>query len=338
VDVIAERSSVTQSVQIGVETVPGTAVAAGKRLGSMGFKIGPSIDPKPLTVMGAKYPTVIIPGKELTEADISGSAVYTELPYAFSSVVSAAVVTAIMDGATPTLASRWVFTSNTFGDDAPKTYTVEQGSAFRAHRFSNAIITEYTWSWSREEIELGGTMIGRAIEDGVTLTATPTLLPQIPVRPAELSVYIDSTAAGLGTTKQLRTLKGECNISDRFEPLWVVDAAQASFVSTVEGEPTVEFKITQMADTQSAANLVAMRNGTTKFLRLQAIGPVIYTSATPLTVTHSCTWDVAGQVVDVKPFEDEDGVFAIEYTFRAIHDPTWAKAFQVEVITTTTAL
>jgi hypothetical protein len=338
VDVIVERSSITQSVQIGVETVSGTAVAAGKRLGSMGFKVGPSIDPKPLMVMGAKHPTLIIPGKELTEADISGSAVYTELPYAFSSVISAPVVTAIMDAAIPTLASKWVFTSNTFGDDAPKTFTVEQGSAFRAHRFANGIITEYTWSWSREEIELGGTMIGRAIEDGVTLTAAPTLLPQIPVRPAELSVYIDTSAVGLGTTKQLRTLKGECNISDRFEPLWVVDAAQASFVSTVEGEPTIEFKITQMADTQSAANLVAMRNGTTRFLRLEAVGPVIYTSATPLTVTHRCRWDVAGQVVDVKPFEDEDGVFAIEYTFRAIHDPVWAKAYEVEVITTTTAL
>ncbi len=335
---MAERSSITQSVQIGVEVTPGTAVAAGKRLGSMGFKIGPSIDVKPLMPTGTKYPILIVPGKEWTEADISGQAVYTELPYPFSSVISAPVVTSILDGATPTGATRWVFTSNTFGDDAPKTFTVEQGSAFRAHRFANGIITEYTWSWSRDEIELGGSMLGRAIEDGVTLTATPTLLTQIPVRPAELSVYIDSTSGGLGTTKQLRTLSGECNISDRHQPLWVVDAAQASFVSTVEGEPTVEFKIKQMADSQSAANLVAMRNGTTKFLRLRGVGPQIYTSATPLTVNHQVTWDVAGQISDVSSFEDEDGVFAVEYTFTAVHDPTWGKAYQVEVITTTSAL
>lgn len=335
---MAERSSVTQSVQIGVETTAGTAVAAAKRLGSMGFKIGPAIDSKPLMPTGTKYPVAQIIGKEWTEADIDGSAVYTELPFAFASVISAPTVTAIMDGATPTGATRWVFNSNTFGDDAPKTFTVEQGSAFRAHRFTNAIFTEYTWGWSRDEIELGGALLGRAIEDGITLTASPTLLPQVPVKPAELSIYIDSTAVGLGTTKQLRTLKGECNISDRYQPLWVVDAAQPSFVNTVEGEPTVEFKITQMADSQSAANLIAMRLGTTKFLRLEGVGPEIYTSATPLTVNHRVRWDVAGQVSDVTKFEDEDGVFAIEYTFIAVHDPTWGKAFEVEVITTTSTL
>ncbi len=335
---MAERSSITQSVQIGVEVTPGTAVAAGKRLGSMGFKIGPSIDNKALRPTGTKYPSLVIPGKEWTEADISGSAVYTELPYAFASVISAPVVTTILDVAIPTGATRWVFSSNTFGDDAPKTFTIEQGSAFRAHRFANGIITEYTWGWSRDEIELGGSLLGRAIEDGITLTSSPTLLQQIPVRPAELSVYIDDTSGGLGTTKQLRTLSGECNIADRHMPLWVVDAAQPSFVSTVEGEPTVEFKIKQMADSQSAANLVAMRNGTTKFLRLRGVGPQIYTSAAPMTVNHQVTWDVAGQVSDVSSFEDEDGVFAVEYTFTAVHDPTWGKAYQVEVITTTAAL
>lgn len=337
---MAERSSITQSVQVGVESTPGTAVAAAKRLGSMGFEIGPSVDIKSLRPTGTKYPVLQILGKEWVEADVNGSAVYTELPYAFASCISAPTVTAILDGGTPTGATRWVFNSNTYGDDAPKTFTVEQGSSFRAHRFSNAIFSEYTWTWSRDEIELGGTLLGRAIEDGVTLTATPTMLPQIPVRPAELSVYIDTTAAGLGTTKQLRTLKGESTIGDRYQPLWVVDAAQASFVSTVEGEPTVEVKITQMADTASAANLVAMRAGTTRFMRLQGVGPNIYTGSggSPLIVNHQATWDMAGQVSDVSKFSDEDGVFAVEYTFTATHDPTWAKAFSVEVITTTATL
>lgn len=327
-------------MQIGVEVTPGTAVAAAKRLGSMGFKIGPSPDVKPLRPDGTKYPILQILGKEWTEADIAGSAVYTELPYAFSSCISAPVVTSITDGATPTGAYRWSFDSNTYGDDAPKTFTVEQGSSFRAHRFAHGIISEYTWAWSREEIELGGMMLGRAIEDGITLTASPTLLPQVPVKPAELSVYIDTSAAALGTTKQLRTLKGESNISDRYSPLWVVDAAQTSFVSTVEGEPTVEFKIKQMADAQAAANLIAMRGGASKFLRLQGVGPNIYTGSggSPLIVNHQVTWDIAGQVSDVSKFEDEDGVFAVEYTFSAVHDPTWAKAFHVEVITTTAAL
>lgn len=337
---MAERSSITQSVQIGVETTPGTAVAANKRLGSMGFQIGPQIEANPLRPIGQKYPSLSILGKEWSEADINGAPVYTELPYAFASVVNAPVVTQIMDGGSPTGAYRWLFTSNTFGDDAPKTFTVEQGSSFRAHRVANGIISEYTWDWSRDEIELGGTLLARAIEDGITLTASPTGLPQVPVRPADLSVFMDPLHTALGTTKMLRVLEGEFNISDRYAPLWVVDAALDSFANTIESEPTVEFTMTQMADAQGMASLQALRDGVTRFLRLQGVGPNIYTGSggSPLIVNHQVTIDVAGQVTDVSPFDDNDGVYGIEWTFGAVHDPAYGKAFQVEVITTTATL
>lgn len=337
-DEIAERSSITQSVQIGVETTPGTPVAANKRLGSMGFNIGPQTEFNNLRPIGQKYPSLAILGKEWSEADLEGSPVYTELPYAFASLINTPVVTPIMDSGSPTGASKWTFTSNTYGDDSPKTFTVEQGSNFRAHRVSNAILTEYGMEWGREEIELSGTWIAKAIADGITMTSSPTQLPQIPVKPADLSVYLDTTAAGLGTTKLTRVLKGEFNVEDRFEPLWVVDAAQPSFVATVEGEPTVEFKMTQMADAQAMANLVAMRGGVTSFLRLEGVGPVIYTPTSGDPIRHSMKIDVAGQVSDVSPFDNEDGVYGIEFTFTAVHDPTWGKAFQAEVITTTAAL
>jgi hypothetical protein len=337
---VAERSAISQAVQIGVETTPGTLVACPKRLGSMGFSIGPSIDSKPLRPTGTKYPTLQILGKEWVEADINGLAVYTELPYAFASVMSTPTVAQIMDGGTPTGAYRWTFDSSTFNDDAPKTFTVEQGSSFRAHRFGGMIIPEYSWDWSREQIELGGSAYGKAIEDGVTLTSSPTMLPQIPVRPTDLSVYMDTTAAGLGGTKLTRTLKGQFSIADRFAPLWVVDAAQTSYAASVETEPTIEFKMTQMADAAAMASLTGMRTGVSKFLRLQATGPNIYTGSggTPLIVNHQVTIDVAGQVSDVSSFDEEDGVFAVEWTYRAVHDGTWGKALKIEVITTTTAL
>jgi hypothetical protein len=338
VDEIAERSTITQSVQIGVESTPGTPVAASKRLGSMGFSLGPATDFNDLRPIGQKYPSLQILGKEWAEADLDGSPVYTELPYAFASVVNSPTVVEIMDTATHTGAFKWTFQSNTFGDDSPKTFTVEQGSSFRAHRVSNCILTEYGMKWSRDEIELDGSWLAKAIADGITLTASPTQLPQIPVKPADLSVYLDPESADIGTTKMLRALKGEFNIQDRFEPLWVVDAAQPSFVSTVEGEPTVEFKMTQMADAQAMANLAAMRGGVTQFLRLEGIGPVIYTPVSGDPITHSVKIDIAGQISDISPFDDEDGVYAIEWTFGAVHDPTWGKAFKIEVVTTTATL
>lgn len=335
---MAERSTITQSVQIGVENTPGVAVAANKRLGSMGFAIGPQTEFKGLRPIGQKYPSLQILGKEWAEADLEGSPVYTELPYAFASLINSPTVSQIMDGATATGAYMWTFESNTYGDDSPMTFTVEQGSSFRAHRVSNCILTEYSMEWSREEIELSGTWLARALEDGITLTPSPTALGQIPVKPADLSVYLDSSPGQLGETKMLRALKGEFTVEDRYAPLWVVDAAQPSFVSTIESEPTVEFKMTQMADEQAMQSLLAMRGGNTVFLRLEGVGPVIFTPATGDPIRHRMVIDIAGQVSDVAPFDDEDGVYAIEWTFSAVHDPVWGRAFRAQVVTTTSTL
>jgi hypothetical protein len=333
---VAERSTISQAVQIGVETTPGTAVAANKRLGSIGFNLAPKVETNAQRPIGQKYANLQILGKEWSEASLEGAPCYTELPYVFSSLMSTATVVNIMDTATDTLGRKWTFNSNAFGADTPKTFTVEQGSSVRAHRASNVIISDLTTNFSREEVTLEGTAIARALEDGVTLTSSPTQLAQVPVRPTEVTFYLDDTAAGLGTTKLTRALSGSFELSSRFGPLWVVDAAQSSFVTTIETEPTCQFTLMQEADTQGMANLTSLRAGTTKFLRIEAVGPTIYTGA--VTVKHQLRIDVAGQVSDVGEFSDEDGVYAIEWTFGSVVDPTWGKAFTAEVITTTSTL
>lgn len=333
---MAERSTISQAVQIGVETTPGTAVAAPRRLGSIGFNLAPKVETNSQRPIGQKYANLQILGKEWSEASLEGAPAYTELPYVLSSLMSTGTVTNVMDASTDTLGRKWVFDSNAFGADTPKTFTVEQGSSVRAHRATNVIISDLTINFSREEVTLEGTAIARALEDGVTLTAAPTMLPQVPVRPTEVTFYLDNSAAALGTTKMTRALSGSFELSSRFGPLWVVDASLPSFVTTVETEPTAQFTIMQEADAEGMANLTAMRAGTTKFLRMEAVGPTIYTGG--VTVKHKFTLDCAGQISDVGEFSDEDGVYAIEWTFGNTVDATWAKAFHAEVITTTATL
>lgn len=330
---MAERSTISQTVAIGTEATPGTSVAATKRLGSIGFSMGIQTETQNRRPNGQKYATLVTLGKEWTEADIEGSPVYTEIQYLFASLINTPVITPILDGTTPTGAFRWVFESNTFGEDKPKTFTVEQGSATRAHRVSNGIVTDLTMSWDREELELEGTLLAKAIEDGIALSPNPTQAPQVPVLPKDVSVYLDNDAASLGTTKLLRSLSGEIGIESRYAPLWVVDAAQPSFVTTIEGEPELHFALTQMADAQAMSNLVAMRGGATRFLRWEAIGPVIATPATGSPIRHTLRIDVAGQVSEVGSFDDEDGVYAVEWTFGVVHDAAWGKAYRVELIT-----
>lgn len=333
---MVERATIAQACQIGVETVAGTPVACNKRLGSIGFNLAPTVETNPQRPMGQKYPNLHILGKEWTTAAIDGAPVYTELPYIFSSLMSTGTVTQIMDGATPTGCYKWVFDSNAFDVDNPKTFTVEQGSAVRAARSAGLLISDTTMEFSRSEVTLSGSAIGKAISDGIVMTPTPTQLPQVPVRPTEMSFYADTTAAGLGTTKLTRAIKGSFELSSRYGPLWVVDAALPSYAATVETEPTMQGTLLQVMDTEGMANLTRLRAGTTMFFRFAAIGPSIYVGALPQT--HKLYVDFAAQVSDIKEPSDEDGVYAIEWTLGGVVDSIWQKAFHIEVFTTTVAL
>lgn len=338
---MAERSTIAQRIQIGVETTPGTPVAATKNLLALSFALSVGQETHDFKPSGGKYRTIVYNGKEWSDIAISGDATYSELQYLFASLLSTPTVSQIMDSATPTQAYKWVFDTASFGADVPITYTIEQGDGLtRNHRASNGILTGCTISFDRESVELDGEGYAQAIEDGITLTSSSvTSIDTIPVQPTQLSVYLDTTAAGLGTTKQLRVLSGEWTLEDRFAALFVVDAAQPSFVASVEQEPNAEFHLKVEADSQGMANLTKFRQAATQFMRLEGKGPKIYTGATtPADVYYKLTIDTAGKISDVDEFDDEDGVYAIEWTFTAVHDATWGKAMHVELINKQSAL
>lgn len=327
-----ERATLAQVVQIGVEATAGTAVAAARRLQTIGITPSVNADIDVFRPMGQKYPALANLGREWVEADIEGRVDFNEIVYPLSSVLTAATVDTPDVAGAPT-ARRWSFAPASVGDDAPRTFTVEQGSSVRAHRFPYGIVQELGISGSRESVELSGSMLGRRLEDGITLTAGPTTVPLQPVVPTQVDVFMDSTSGGIGVTKLGRLLSWDWNIGGRYGPVWIVDSNQPGFVAHVETEPEVTLGLTHVADAQAMGLLTAVRAGETRFLRLRAIGPLIGGAT-----AYSFTIDMAGKISDIGDFSDEDGVYAIEWTFRAVHDSTWGKALTVEVINTLAAL
>ena len=330
---MAERSSLNQNIQIGVETTRGTAVAATKRLQSIGIEPSPSVETSQFRPIGSKYNALSTLGKEWVEAAISGRLTYTEIVYALSSVMTAGVVTDV--GTEATKAKQWVFSPSTRDDDAPKTFTVEHGSGVRADRFTYGLITELGITFNRDAIEVSGSMMGRALQDGITLTPSGvTSVPLVPVLPTQVSVYLDDTAAALGTTKMTRMISGEFSLGSRFGPVWVLDAANPSFVNHVETEPDLTNTMMLQADSQGMGLLQTLREGATKFLRIEAIGGEVGETGE----NYRFTLDLALKISDTGGFSDEDGVYAVEFTGLGVHDGVWAKALQVTVVNDLAAL
>lgn len=326
-----ERSALTQGVQVGVEATPGTNVAANKKFISIGIEPAVQMDPMRFRPMGTKFNTVVTPGKEWVEADLSGVGSYSELLWLLSSVVVAPGAPTTVD----TSGRRWTFVSAAAAEDTVKTLTVEQGGVVRAHKFNYGLVSELELTINRDGIEIGGSMIGQRLSDNIVLTGAPTTPPEAPMLPTDFDVFLDTTSAGLGTTKLLRVLEATITYGDRFNPVWVLNSALSSFAAHVEAEPNAQITLLMEADTEGMAQLAQMRAGATRFLRIKGTSPLLAGAATE---PYSFQWDAAIKVAEVGDFSDEDGVYAIEWTFDMAYDGTWGKAFEVQLTNKETAL
>lgn len=321
---MAERAAVFQQVQIGVETTSGTVVPASKLLQSMDIIPTANVGVDNYRPQGNKYPTVAVSGQDMTAGRVTGKPTYTELIYPFSSLFGAATITGPNGDGAYTHAYNPASTTA----DAFKSYTVQRGSSVGAEQWTFGLFAGFGMTFDRRTADITGAMLGQAITTGATMTASPTAIPLIPISPKEISIYADTTSAGLGTTKLTRVLRGNFAFGqNKYNPLWVVDQAQASFVSVVEDTPAATFNILVEADTTGTGFLANVRAGDTRFVRIVALGPLIAGAS-----NYKLTIDMAAKFATPREFTNQDGVYAIEYPWTLVHDGTWGKALLVTLI------
>lgn len=327
-----ENSALTQLTQIGVETTPGTAVAAPKLLQSLGFTWSPQLTNRIFRPTGQKYGTVAAKGRDWTQLGVTGVPTFDEIVYPLSSILGAAVVTT-PDATNAPTARLWTFSPSNAAEDAVKTFTIEAGNATRARRAAYMLFSALNLNIGRDNVELGGSAMARRIETGITLTASPTGIPLVPILGDQFSIYSDATSAGLGTTKLLRTFAAEWGISDKVGGVWPLDAAQTSYAAHVETDPDPTLTLRPMADSVGESFLADLRAGTKRFIRLEAAGPSLGG-----TVTYRLRIDMAVLVREVAEYSEDDGVFVSPYTFEIVNDTTWGRPLQVAVTNTLSAL
>jgi hypothetical protein len=318
---MSEKSTIFQGVQIGIETVPGTPVAANKKL--LACSLTPSVQSESdvFKAMGNKYASFATVNKEWSQAAISGRLTYNEILYLLVSLLSQP--TPAQQGATT--AYKWTFTSNTSAEDAGKTLTVEQGDVNSAWRGAGVKVAGLEMTFNRSAVEISGTALGQALDTGITLTASPTSLPALPVMATQLKFYLADTQAGLaGATALTRGFSLVWRLNDKNALAWPVGQSPV----VLESDPTLEATLQLATDTVGLGLLATMRSGATKWLRVKAEGATIES-----TYKHTVQIDFAGQISAVSEFSDQEGIYAMEYTLTGVHDAAWGKAFEVQVIT-----
>jgi hypothetical protein len=322
---MTERATTFQTVQIGLESVAGTAVAAGKLLQASEVTLGIKNSTTKFRPGGQKFITVVAPNMEWAEGS------YKMAPPTFDEIVywlsaSHKKVSPSTDGTLPKL---WTIAPAYNDADTIATYTVEIGSSVRAHEAPYVIAPEFSMKWSRKNgIEVSGKLLANAITDGITMTSTPTAIATVPMVGNQVDVKLADTMAGLDGASALdRPLSAEYSLADRFGPVWPLKSAAANWPAHVETPPNATMKLLLEADSAGMGLLTQMRAGSSKYIRVSVTGANIESGKPYLCELSACV-KVVG---DPDEFKDEDGLYAIGWNLECAYDSTAGYAMQWKV-------
>ena len=188
--------------------------------------------------------------------------------------------------------------------------------------------------------------MGGPLETGITMTATPTLIPVVPIMRGQISVYLDQMAIGdddsawdaaFGTTKLTRARVGTFSIGDKWSPWYAHNAANGAGPATwIERRGTKEVDLRFIRDTTAMALLANARNGDFFALRIEAVGDEIDSGVA--ASAYRATLDLAVMAVDGFGADDDDGAEVTDVTFRPWFSSGWERAMRLTIVNSLTEL
>lgn len=329
------RAFVDRQVQIGVETVAGTPVAANKSLPSMSIELTRELTTKQYRSLGYKAQTATKITQDWSSGKLSGPLNYTEIVYPLSTLVTPVITTP----ASGVLTRQWLFTAFAQGVDANKTLTIQEGDATAAAQAANCLLTQFGIDLKNDDATISGTFLGQNLITG-SLTGSPTAIALSPIGPREIDIYMDAIGGTIGTTKVTDSMSASFGISNKQGPKWVLNTSNSSWKEAIELVPAMSGMLQTEHNSQSRAfyDLISASSNPYKLMRFKSTGPAIETVAGPLTYNYSLTVDFVAQVTATKQ-EDNGGVWCYNYEllpeFNAVYGN---KLWEITLLTTLTAL
>ncbi len=331
---MAVRATVNQRVQIGAEvtTTPGTTVAANKLLQCFDWQFGINADVKFYRPTGRKYDTVQEENTEWVDGTMTGPMDFNGILYPLLSACGSITPPTVADVSSYT----WVISPPVSGTIAPQTYSIQQGDpTTRAHKFAYGLFTEFGYTATRHDFTCSGKLLGQPITDGATLTSSPSAIALSPIPSKFINVYFDSTSGGLGVTQLLKPLSITYLMTGIYVPEWVLNRANLGYTTHVDMAPKTTMKLKVEADAQGMSPLPLLQSGATYFLEVDALGGL----AGSATVHYEFKHDMAVKVnKPASTFQDDNGVYAIEWEFDIVEDSGWGKSQMFTVANTIAGL
>lgn len=322
---MSEVMTLTQQSQIGVETTHGTIPGGGanKRLASMMIGLDPHIETNSYAASGDRADAIVVPSYDYSDLTLDGPLTYDELAYALAMHYGSPVITTPV-GATN--ARKLAYAPPISGIMDPTSAYVQVGDpAVRAADAAFGVLSDFGFEATRKEVKLSGCKgFAQKFGDGATMTASPTVIGgPTPIQPVHWNVYLDSSAANIGTTKLTRCYKVSFKSTGAHAPNWPGDRAQASYATIVNKKPTQELVLSLMADATAGAQFAVTRAAGKQYIRFECIGAEIEAGTPNQFYTFVMDW-VATPVPDKR--QDDDGAWTQDWKYQIVKDTAWTEA------------
>jgi hypothetical protein len=325
------RTTIDTQVQWGPEASYAAVQAAATLFDTMAITPGVQTQTQEHQPQGVKVNTMSDVTEEWTESDMAGRPSYTAEAYIWGSIAGVVSPTTI-----GTAGKQWDFTEDGLTVTTPQSYTLEHGNANRAGRILGNVFTDYGFKWTRKSITSDGKLLGQKYVDGISRTASPSRAVASPVQAGELSVFIDTTSGGLGTTQYKNVFAVDFAVSGKYGPKWTADPTALSFAEIIEmADQKWSAKIKAESDTTGMNPLTWMRAGQTVWLRLNFQGGLLPGEG---ATNYTYRIDMACKVGKPSKFEDESGVYALEWELMGVRDHAWGALAKARIINKLAAL
>lgn len=321
--------------QIGVENPAGQQATASIVLPGVAITPKPVVETMAVKRAGKAHKAGYYAVKEYTEAKVEGVPDYEGVLYLLASYLGTPNTTDT-GAAGGALQHVWVHT----GAEKGKSLTVESNPASGvAFRFIYGMVKSLELQMSRSESEtstsLSGEMFGAALQKGITPTeGTP--LPFVPLLPTHGTLYAADTLADLDTAAALEAdFSVGLKLGERYRPEWHIKREMADFAGVaVKSEQDIEVSLKVAADDAGLAWLDTLRISGRKYLRIEAVGPETSESG----VMYSLTFDLPVMVSEAGEMSDEDGLYAAEWTLKAVWDDALGGVLRATLVNTRQSL
>lgn len=328
---MAARADVNIITQLGIETTPGTAVATTVKFPSIDVEFSPEHTKQFFRGAGQKFNTIGVMNKNWAAGSYKGPLNYTELAYIFSSYANYAAPANVGTGG-----KGWTFNPALSAEDTIKTYTLERGDSNDAAKVSNAVFNSADIEITRDTGTISGSVICKNFSFGNTLTAANSFIANQPVSMNDMSVYLDTSSAGLGGTKLTDVFRVSIKLPNKYDLKWVIDAAETSWDDIVSQYMTPKMTIEAEATSQMRTlyNSLKADNVSNYFFQAKAVGENIGASA-----DYTWRFSSAVQMTDAKENRRGNGdVYAYTFDFEIMGDTTWTKAWELYLVNTLASL